>query len=183
MANIVGPYDSFMAFLKTELDDKIGKDGKEVFVPLWKAILQDTEVKNWEIVDEVGKLTLACPYFARKKDGRTWYLEKEIQIKVISDKHQIIFPTAFSAHEKGQEVNPKKDYNTIWCWDKVNLLVTSQLCHGAGYSMRWMPQEQKIRCDNIHNAPSLFASNATPTVLNLDSFIRVWENRKKEPRM
>ncbi len=177
----INAYQNFMDVLKTQLDDKIEQ---QVFVPIWKSILEGTLVEKWEIVDGIGRLTLANAYQAANADqsGKTWYLEKEIHVVIVPEKYQMIFPEVKKLHESGEELNPdNKNLKAVWACENHGIGWFSKTYHGVGYSLRWDKENKTIVCDNAHNAPSFLSMMATPLTKTLEEFTEIWSTRGREP--
>lgn len=173
----IPPKNKFLFDLQSKVDNYIGK---EIFVPIWTAILRDCEVKEWK--DEGNntfRLILDSAYQAEppSKIGQTLLIEKEIVMQILPNCSEIIFPKVKDLFDSKIDIDPQnKELNAIWGW-----VVSCGLTYtGVGYSQRWNNEENIVVNDNVNDASFLFQYLATPRCLTLQDTIREWNERGRE---
>ncbi len=168
------PKNKFLFELQSKIDNYIGK---EIFVPIWTAILRDCEVKEWK--DEGNntfRLILDSAYQAENtaKTGQTLLIEKEIVMQILPNCCEITFPKVKDLFESKLGIDPqKKELNAIWGW-----VVSCGFTYtGVGYSQRWNDEKNEVINDNLNDASFIFQYLATPRCLSLHDTIKEWDER------
>ncbi|MBA3603464.1 MAG: hypothetical protein H0W50_07440 [Parachlamydiaceae bacterium] len=173
----IPPKNRFLSELHSKIDSYIGK---EIFVPLWTAILRDCEVKEWISEGEhTFRLILDSAYQAEPKfkHEQTFLIEKEIVIKIIPESKEIIFPHVKFLFENKKALNPKqKELNAIWGWAQHFGCIFT----GVGYTQRWDNVRNRIINDNINDAAQIFQPYATPIIFSLQDTIKQWNERGRQ---